>query len=103
MRRDCCKCAAGVARDDIGFGVRRCARFLIGCRITSASGMENSVRWGIGSFSGIVFGCDDIVRTCKELAERGVAFKHMAEKQPWGGMMAQFYDADHNTFVLVGN
>jgi hypothetical protein len=27
----------------------------------------------------------------------------MAEKQPWGGMMAQFYDADHNTFVLVGN
>ena len=57
----------------------------------------------IGTFSGIVFGCDNIVQTCKELAERGVEFKHMAEKQPWGGMMAQFYDADHNTFVLVGN
>jgi catechol 2,3-dioxygenase-like lactoylglutathione lyase family enzyme len=57
----------------------------------------------IGSFSGIVFGCDDIAQTCRELAARGVEFKHMAEKQPWGGMMAQFYDADHNTFVLVGS
>jgi lactoylglutathione lyase len=62
-------------------------------------GQENR----IGTFSGIVFGCDNIVQTCGELAERGVEFKHMAEKQPWGGMMAQFYDADHNTFVLVGS
>ena len=37
----------------------------------------------------------------KDLAAKGVEFKHGPEKQVWGGTMAQFYDVDKNGFVLV--
>ena len=55
----------------------------------------------IGTFSGLVFGVDDIDETYKTLLERGVEFKQKPEKQPWGGILAQFYDVDRNTHVLV--
>jgi predicted enzyme related to lactoylglutathione lyase len=55
----------------------------------------------IGTFSGIVFGVDDIEETYKTLSGRGVEFKQKPEKQPWGGILAQFYDVDRNTHVLV--
>jgi lactoylglutathione lyase len=55
----------------------------------------------IGTFSGVVYACEDIEGTCKTLTEKGVEFKQKPEKQPWGGTMAQFYDLDRNTFVLV--
>lgn len=60
-------------------------------------GMENR----IGTFSGIVLGCDDAEATYKELTARGVEFKEKPTRQPWGGIMGQFYDQDKNTFVLV--
>jgi lactoylglutathione lyase len=55
----------------------------------------------IGTFSGVVFACEDIEGTYKTLAAKGVEFKQKPEKQVWGGTMAQFYDVDKNTFVLV--
>jgi hypothetical protein len=30
-----------------------------------------------------------------------VEFTQQPEKQPWGGILAQFYDVDRNTHVLV--
>ena len=55
----------------------------------------------IGTFSGVVFSCDDIEATYTELTAKGVEFKQKPEKQPWGGILAQFYDVDRNTHVLV--
>ena len=55
----------------------------------------------IGTFSGIVFACDNMMQTCKELSERGVEFKHRAEKQPWGGTLAHLRDPDGNVITLV--
>ncbi|MGD0304282.1 MAG: VOC family protein [Candidatus Acidiferrales bacterium] len=55
----------------------------------------------IGTFSGVVFSCDDIEATYLELTAKGVEFKQKLEKQPWGGILAQFYDVDRNTHVLV--
>ncbi len=53
----------------------------------------------IGTFSSIVFRCDDIEKTCEELRQRGVEFKDGPRAQP-GGVMAQFLDPDGNVFVL---
>ena len=55
----------------------------------------------IGTFSGVVFSCDDIEATYTELTAKGVEFKQKPEKQPWGGILAQYYDVDRNTHVLV--
>jgi lactoylglutathione lyase len=55
----------------------------------------------IGTFSGVVFSCDDIEATYTELTAKGVELKQKPEKQPWGGILAQFYDVDRNTHVLV--
>lgn len=55
----------------------------------------------IGTFSGVVFRCDDIKATYEELRERGVKFTEEPRDQP-GGTMAQFVDPDGNTFVLRG-
>jgi len=53
----------------------------------------------IGTFSSVVFSCDDIEATYKELRERGVEFKDAPRDQP-GGVMAIFVDPDGNAFVL---
>lgn len=53
----------------------------------------------IGTFSGIVFKCDDIGATCRELKERGVNFTQEPVDQP-GGVMGTFEDPEGNSFVL---
>lgn len=55
----------------------------------------------IGTFSGIVFDCDDIEGTYRELSGKGVEFVHPPQIQPWGMKMAQLKDPDGNVFVLV--
>ncbi len=55
----------------------------------------------IGEFTGIMFDCDDILTTYEELKSRGVEFKQAPAEQWWGMLMAQFEDADGNSFVLV--
>jgi lactoylglutathione lyase len=55
----------------------------------------------IGTFSGVVFRCNDIDATYEELKKRGVKFTEEPRDQP-GGTMAQFVDPDGNTFVLRG-
>ena len=54
----------------------------------------------IGTFSNVVFECDDIEATYRELRGRGVEFTEEPSEQPWG-MWAQFKDVDGNEFGLV--
>ena len=54
----------------------------------------------IGTFSGIVFDCDDIQATYKELRRRGVEFTEEPTQQSWG-LQAQFKDSEGNGYVLV--
>lgn len=58
-------------------------------------GLENR----IGTFSGIVFTCDNVYATYEELRRRGVNFAEEPKDQP-GGVMCTFLDPDGNTFVL---
>jgi predicted enzyme related to lactoylglutathione lyase len=59
-------------------------------------GMEDR----IGTFSNIVFECDDLETTYEELRDRGVEFSEEPTEQPWG-MWAQFKDVDGNEFGLI--
>lgn len=54
----------------------------------------------IGTFSNVVFSCDDIQATYEELSGRGVEFSEGPAEQPWG-MWAQFKDQDGNEFGLI--
>lgn len=53
----------------------------------------------IGTFTGISFLADDIKKTCKELAEKGVVFVKGPSEADWG-TFAIFADPDGNQFVL---
>lgn len=53
----------------------------------------------VGTFSNVVFSCDDIDKTYVELKARGVEFLGEPEKQPWGTYVL-FKDPDGNTFCL---
>jgi predicted enzyme related to lactoylglutathione lyase len=53
----------------------------------------------IGTFSNIVFDCDDIQQTYQELSSRGVEFAEPPSQQPWG-WWATFKDPDGNTYGL---
>ena len=55
----------------------------------------------VGTFTSVVFTTDDMQATYDELHSRGVHFTEEPSTQSWGGMQAQFVDADGNTFVLV--
>jgi len=58
-------------------------------------------RGTVGTFTSVVFTTDDMPATYEQLRSRGVQFTEEPSKQSWGGMQAQFVDADGNTFVLV--
>ena len=47
----------------------------------------------------IVFRCDDVERTYREMADRGVHFSQPPQQMPWGPF-ALFDDVDGNTFGL---
>jgi len=69
----------------------------IGMGLDAATRAESE----IGRQSFWVFGCDDLQATFKQLSDRGVHFTQPPEKQPWGGMMAQFRDLYGNVFALT--
>lgn len=52
----------------------------------------------IGEATGIGFETDDIYSLQEKLLSRGVRFKEKAEKRPWGGISATFYDPDDNEY-----
>ncbi len=54
----------------------------------------------IGTFSNVVFACDDMKRTHAELSGRGVQFSQEPSEQPWG-IWAQFKDPDGNEFGII--
>lgn len=53
----------------------------------------------IGTFTGYVFGTDDIQSDRQRLGQRGVAFTMEPDEQPWG-TFAIFADPDRNSFGL---
>jgi lactoylglutathione lyase len=53
----------------------------------------------VGTFSNVLFDCDDIIATHKELASRGVEFAEEPSQQFWG-WWATFKDPDGNTYGL---
>jgi predicted enzyme related to lactoylglutathione lyase len=54
----------------------------------------------IGTFSNVIFSCDDMNGTYQELKGRGVEFSENPSEQPWG-IWAQFKDPDGNEFGLI--
>ena len=55
----------------------------------------------VGTWSNVIFDCDDIDVTFAELHNKGVEFSQPPAVQPWGMKMALFKDIDGNEFVLV--
>lgn len=53
----------------------------------------------IGTFQNLSFACDDVNKTHRELAARGVEFAQPPKKESWG-TSAIFKDPDGNSFVL---
>lgn len=53
----------------------------------------------VGSFSNVLFHCDDIEQTHRQLTERGVEFAETPRKEFWG-WWAVFKDADGNSYGL---
>lgn len=53
----------------------------------------------IGTFTGISFVAEDVMETCRELAQKGVTFIQEPKKADWG-TSAIFADPDGNQFVL---
>ena len=58
-------------------------------------GQENR----IGTDQNVVFWTDDVEKTARELAAKGVTFTSPPKKEPWG-TFAIFQDPDGNRFVL---
>ena len=56
----------------------------------------------IGTFSNVIFTCDDIQKTYEELREKDVAFAQAPAKEFWG-WCAMFNDPDGNTYGLGQN
>ena len=51
--------------------------------------------------TGIVFDTDDIYALYERLKKRGVKFTLKPTKMPWGGIVADFLDPDHNELEIV--
>lgn len=51
--------------------------------------------------TGIVFETNDIYSLCNRLKVRGVRFTLEPTKMPWGGIVADFLDPDHNELEVV--
>ncbi|GAC1636820.1 MAG: VOC family protein [Herpetosiphon sp.] len=54
----------------------------------------------IGTFSNIIFACDDIQATYSEMQAKGVVFTDAPRKEVWGGWWAVFKDPDGNTYGI---
>ena len=55
----------------------------------------------VGRFTGFSFEVADVVAAYEQLKGRGVVFLDPPEKQPWGGILAHFEDADENILTIV--
>ncbi len=55
----------------------------------------------VGRFTGLSFTVQDAEAKHRELAERGVLFTGLPEKQPWGGILATLQDPSGNEIQIV--
>ena len=54
----------------------------------------------VGTFSNLIFHCDDIERTYEKLSAKGVEFTTKPERAPWGQWWAVFKAPDGNEYGL---
>lgn len=54
----------------------------------------------VGTFSNVIFHCDDLQDTYEELSAKGVQFPTPPEQAPWGKWWAVFADPDGNRYGL---
>jgi uncharacterized glyoxalase superfamily protein PhnB len=54
----------------------------------------------VGTFSNVIFHCEDLHATFEELSAKGVAFPTPPEQAPWGKWWALFAVPDGNQFGL---
>lgn len=54
----------------------------------------------VGTFSNVIFHCDDMQKTYEELSSKGVDFPTPPERAPWGQWWAVFADSDGNKYGL---
>jgi catechol 2,3-dioxygenase-like lactoylglutathione lyase family enzyme len=54
----------------------------------------------VGTFSNLIFHCDDMEKTYEELSAKGVRFSTKPEKASWGQWWAVFEDPDGNRYGL---
>jgi predicted enzyme related to lactoylglutathione lyase len=55
----------------------------------------------LGSFSGISCHVEDCLATYNALKEKGVEFLDTPAEEPWGGILAHFFDPSGNVLSLV--
>ncbi len=55
----------------------------------------------IGSFSGISCHVEDCLATYNMLKDKGVEFLDTPAEEPWGGILAHFFDPSGNVLSLV--
>jgi lactoylglutathione lyase len=95
---------------------------ILGCELVSDQPMGADARWievripgddtllvlfapdgqrdRVGTFSNVLFHCDDMQATYDELSSNGVVFTTKPELAPWGRWWAAFQDPDGNTYGL---
>lgn len=54
----------------------------------------------VGRHTGVGLSVEDLDGTYKDLAEKGVSFPMVPQKQPWGGYMALMEDSEGNILYL---
>ena len=54
----------------------------------------------VGTFTNVIFHCDDLHDTYEELSAKGVQFPTPPEQAPWGKWWAVFADPDGNQFGI---
>lgn len=72
-----------------------------GTQIVLVKGYADWTSERVGTWTGLVFGVENIVDTFKQMETHGVEIIEKPSPQMWG-MQAQFKDQDGNAFVVVG-
>ena len=71
-------------------------------KIDATSEIKEQMRKKIGIDTGVWFYTKDIKEAYKKAKSNGVEMSE-PKKQPWGAMMSEFYDPDHNKYFLLEN
>lgn len=77
------------------------AQFQLGESFLAVERCDESTESEVGRFVGLSLQVKDIHQEYEKLKRRGVRFESAPEKQPWGGVIANFKDPEDNTLTLL--